>query len=218
MPVLNRTETPALLGRAFLKAVYLAINYDTSEFQIAPAGYNSATETDIRPFSAVSVDGSNKALSFPTRVSGTKSTKSSRPTPNTPDRSEDTAKQRPVAAIAGGVLGALLGLCLLLMLILFCIKKRKKQMKERVKSMIITNPIPSNDPDKGFSDPRAGLFPQPRYGEAFTGDVPLTAELPETPHVAELRASGYGRLPEMGMGSPAWPLRKPISSRFHEMA
>lgn len=49
MPVMAYSGTPSVIfGRAFLKAVYLSINYEVDQFQIAPAGYSS--KKNIQPF------------------------------------------------------------------------------------------------------------------------------------------------------------------------
>ncbi|PWW73987.1 hypothetical protein C7212DRAFT_346561 [Tuber magnatum] len=41
MPIMKYTGSTAIFGRAFLKAAYLAVNYETDEFQVAPASYRT---------------------------------------------------------------------------------------------------------------------------------------------------------------------------------
>jgi len=50
MPMVNYTGSTAIFGRAFLKAVYLAVNYETDEFQIAPASFSA--EKNIQAFTS----------------------------------------------------------------------------------------------------------------------------------------------------------------------
>ncbi|CUS12729.1 unnamed protein product [Tuber aestivum] len=46
MPITNYTGSTAIFSRAFLKAVYLAVNYET-EFQVAPASFSIIAETPL---------------------------------------------------------------------------------------------------------------------------------------------------------------------------
>jgi hypothetical protein len=101
MPVMNHLETPAIFGRTFLKAVYLAINYETDEFQLAPASYSK--ESSIQPFAG---------SSWPTIKN---------------DAFDDTASP---LTIGGAVVGGLIGIAIILGLILFCIKKKKEPIRK----------------------------------------------------------------------------------------
>ncbi|KAH0608053.1 uncharacterized protein H6S33_002105 [Morchella sextelata] len=195
--LINKSTARArvILGRPFLKAVYLAINYDSNEFQVAPASYSS--DSQIKPFGAVAADGSNRLESFPslTNEEGQPSpTVTALPDPSgTALADSSSSSSTPTGAIAGGVVGGVLGLLAIAGLIfLFMRRGKKKPWVENRENVL---PTPST----------AGLSPDAMGAAAA---APHNQEQPQEYSKAELPASTerheqyYAPLGELAAGSP----------------
>jgi len=105
----NRTGPTAIFGRAFLKAVYLAVNYETDEFQIAPASFSS--EKNIHAFTSPA----NGAKSWPTNES------------KTSDSDGSDGINSPL--LIGGVVGGGVLIAIVLGFIFRWVRKKKGQTK-----------------------------------------------------------------------------------------
>ncbi|KAI5850413.1 aspartic peptidase domain-containing protein [Morchella snyderi] len=174
--LINKSTARArvILGRPFLKAVYLAINYDSNEFQVAPASYSSNSQ--IRPFKAVAADGSNRLESFPSLTDiilespGANQTATALPDPSGTALA-DSSSGTPTGAIAGGVVGGVLGLLAIAGLIFLFMRRGKKKP-----------PSPNNREDVLPTPPTAGAMGAPSQEqplEYFKAELPATAERTE---------------------------------------
>ncbi|RPA92243.1 hypothetical protein L873DRAFT_209787 [Choiromyces venosus 120613-1] len=111
MPIMNYTGSTAIFGRAFLKAVYLAVNYETDEFQVAPASFS--TEKDVQAFTSPV----NGAKSWPTKKSKNLD----------PDDSDGVISPLMIGGVVGG---GLLLIAIILGFTLLSIKKKKDQTRK----------------------------------------------------------------------------------------
>ncbi|KAM7203243.1 hypothetical protein V8F33_002234 [Rhypophila sp. PSN 637] len=107
-------EVPTL-GKIFLSRSYLAVNYETSQFGLALAAIDPATD---------------KYVSFPSKAC---SSNSSSPDPNAPNDSSSSSSDSkpPLGAIIGGSVGGFVLLIVLVIAAIFCVRKRRRERRKR---------------------------------------------------------------------------------------
>lgn len=180
--VINRSSNRArvILGRPFLKAAYLAINYDSNQFQVAPASYSSNSQ--IKPFQAVAADGSNRLESFPTLASteilptGTASPTSAASSTTSTAVPTSSSSSTSTGAIAGGVVGGVFGL-LAIAGLFFLFLRRKNKKKSWTQNSDNVLPTPSTG---GLTPGATGAgvynYQQEPQQEYFKAELPATNE------------------------------------------
>ncbi|KAI5809780.1 hypothetical protein DFH27DRAFT_597708 [Peziza echinospora] len=227
-------ELPIVLGRSFLKAAYLFVNYDANNFQISQVAYANSTR-DI-----VSVNGSG-GTNNGADTTGTFGGNTPVPTGNDKKNPDGTEKKSgpPMAVLAGAAGGGFLLVGALIFLIFFLKRKRKTMEAKKHKQLHESRPgsrhtvdLPAGGRNELHSDDVAMTDikrPQTSGSTHFSGLVlppHNAAELPPS-HISELAPSSpvgmVNELPEKmqlnnisavavpEMPSPAAPIYQPHS-------